>query len=57
MGGLNVRGVFDQTTRQLRKGFAEGSNTLGLHFEPALLRHRGIPTILKMISPSVPTVM
>jgi hypothetical protein len=39
MSCLNVRGVFDHTTRELRECLAEGSDTLRLHFEPALLGH------------------
>jgi hypothetical protein len=44
MSGLNICGVLDHTAWQLGKCIAEGSNTLCLHFEPALLRHRSIPT-------------
>jgi len=39
MSSLDVRGVLDHTAWQLRECLAEGSNTLCLHFEPALLSH------------------
>lgn len=44
MSGLNVCGVLDGIARELRKCVAEGSDTLCLHFEPALLGHCSVPT-------------
>ena len=44
MSSLDVSRILDSIARELRECLAEGSDTLSLHFEPALLGHCGIPT-------------
>jgi len=46
MSGLNICGILDSIARELRKCLAECSDTLRLHFEPALLGHGGIPNVV-----------
>ena len=43
MSSLDVLWILESTPGQLREGVAELGDTLSLHFETALLRHRGVP--------------
>ncbi len=43
MGGLNECWIFDCVPGELRESFAEGRDTLRLHFEVTLLCHSGVP--------------
>ena len=47
MSGLNELGVLDSTVRKLREGLAVFKDTLGLHLETTLLRHGGVPNIVR----------
>jgi len=42
MSGLDEARVFDDVARELGEGLATPEDTLHLHFEVALLAHRGI---------------
>jgi len=45
MGSLDELWILQGTPGQLRERVAERGNTLSLHFEAALLRHRGVPAV------------
>ena len=47
MGGLDERGVLEGTPRELGEGLAVGENALGLHLEATLLRHGGVPDVVR----------
>jgi len=46
MSSLDVLWILESTPGQLREGVAELGDTLSLHFETALLRHRGVPDVV-----------
>ena len=45
MSSLDKGRILHHTTRQLGKGLAEFSDSLGLHFKATLLCHSCIPTV------------
>lgn len=47
MGGLDERGVLNRAPRELGEGLAVGEDALGLHLEAALLRHGGVPDVVR----------
>jgi len=53
MCSLDILGVLERAARQLGESLAELSNSLCLHLEAALLRHRGIPAIPWFVSCTV----
>lgn len=43
MSSLDIGRILDDTARKLREGLAEFCDSLSLHLESALLRHRTVP--------------